>query len=258
GCDQTVSNNATAVINADLVVSTQPTDVNECVGGTNTMSVTVTGGSGTITYQWQQSPDVSSWANSTGTGATTSTYTPSSATPGTTIYRVLVNASNSGCDQTVSNTATAVINADLVVSTQPTDVNECVGGTNTMNVTVTGGSGAITYQWQQSADGSTGWANSTGTGATTATYTPSSATAGTTYYRVLVNAANNGCDQAVSNNATAIIAADIVITTQPTNVNECVGGTNTMTVTVTGGSGAITYQWQQSADGSTGWANSTG
>jgi hypothetical protein len=29
-----------------------------------------------------------------------------------------------------------------------------------------------------------------------------------------------------------------------------------MTVTVTGGSGAITYQWQQSADGSTGWANS--
>jgi hypothetical protein len=42
-----------------------------------------------------------------------------------------------------------------------------------MTVTVTGGSGAITYQWQQSADGSTGWANSTGTGATTATYTPS-------------------------------------------------------------------------------------
>jgi hypothetical protein len=60
------------------------------------------------------------------------------------------------------------------------------------------------YQWQQSADGSTGWANSTGTGATTATYTPSSAVPGTTYYRVLVNAANNGCDQAVSNNAVAV------------------------------------------------------
>jgi hypothetical protein len=38
-----------------------------------------------------------------------------------------------------------------------------------------------------------------GTGATTATYTPSSAVPGTTYYRVLVNAANSGCDQAVSN-----------------------------------------------------------
>jgi hypothetical protein len=58
-------------------------------------------------------------------------------------------------------------------------------------------------------------ANSTGTGATTATYTPSSATPGTTYYRVLVNAANNGCDQAVSNNAVAIIIADLVVSTQP-------------------------------------------
>jgi hypothetical protein len=81
--------------------------------------------------------------------------------------------------------------------------------------------------------------------ATTATYAPSSATPGTTYYRVLVNAANSGCDQAVSNNAVAVITADLVITTQPTDVNECIGGTNTMTVTVTGGSGTITYQWQQ-------------
>jgi hypothetical protein len=89
-----------------------------------------------------------------------------------------------------------------------------------------------------------GWTTSVGTGATTATYTPSSAVPGTTYYRVLANAANNGCDQSVSNNAVAVIAADLVITTQPSNVNECVGGTNTMTITITGGSGAITYQWQ--------------
>jgi hypothetical protein len=62
-----------------------------------------------------------------------------------------------------------------VISTQPSDVNECVGGTNTMTVTVTGGSGAITINGSKVADGSTGWANSTGSGATTATYTPSSA-----------------------------------------------------------------------------------
>src|SRR6478752_7443090 len=115
-----------------------------------------------------------------------------------------------------------------------------------MTVTVTGGSGTITYQWQQSTDGSTGWTNSTGTGATTATYTPSSAVAGTTYYRVLVNAANNGCDQAVSNNAVVVITVDLVVTTQPSDVNECVGGTDQITVMVSGGSGTITYQWQQS------------
>ena len=60
-----------------------------------------------------------------------------------------------------------------------------------MTVVVSGGSGTVNYQWQSSADGINGWANATGTGATTATYTPSSASAGTTYYRVLVNASNN-------------------------------------------------------------------
>jgi hypothetical protein len=58
------------------------------------------------------------------------------------------------------------------VTLQPTDVNECIGGTNTMTVVVSGGSGTISYQWQSSADGSTGWANALGTGSTTATYTP--------------------------------------------------------------------------------------
>src|SRR4029079_4899901 len=238
GCDQAVSNNAIAVITPDLVVTSQPSNVNECIGGTNTMSVVVSGGSGTISYQWQSSADgISGWANATGGGSTTSTYTPSSAVAGTTYYRVLVNAANNGCDQAVSNNAVAVISADLVGTSQPSNVNECIGGTNTMSVVVSGGSGTISYQWQSSADGSTGWANATGGGATTSTYTPSSAVAGTTYYRVLVNEANNGCDQAVSNNAVAVISADLVVTSQPSNVNECIGGTNTMSVVVSGGSG---------------------
>jgi hypothetical protein len=74
-----------------------------------------------------------------------------------------------------------------------------------MTVVVSGGSGTISYQWQSSSDGSTGWANALGTGSTTATFTPPSTVAGTTYYRVLINAANNGCDQAVSNNAVSVI-----------------------------------------------------
>ena len=259
GCDQAVSNNSATIIAPDIIVTTQPGDVNECIGGTNTMSVVVSGGSGTISYQWQASADgIGGWADATGTGSTTATYTPSSAVAGTTYYRVLVNASNNGCDQAVSANAIANIIQDVAVTTQPTDVNECIGGTNTMTVQVNGGSGTISYQWQSSSDGINGWANATGAGSTTATYTPSSASAGTTYYRVLVNAANNGCDQAVSNNATAIIAQDLLITTQPQDVNECIGGTNTTSVTVSGGSGAISYQWQSSPDGINGWTNATG
>ncbi|HJW30890.1 MAG TPA: hypothetical protein VJ508_16765, partial [Saprospiraceae bacterium] len=259
GCDQAVSNNAIAIIAPDIVITIQPTNVNECVGGTDQMTVSITGGSGTILYQWQSSPDgVGSWANATGTGSTSSIFTPPSSVAGTTYYRVLVNASNSGCDQAISNTATAIISPDLTVTTQPSNVNECGGGTNTMTVIVSGGSGTVTYQWQQSANAGGPFVNSTGTGAATATYTPDSSVPGTTYYRVLVNASNNGCDQAVSNTATAIISPDLTVTTQPTNVNECVGGTNTMTVVVSGGSGAITYQWQQSANAGGPFVNSTG
>lgn len=259
GCDQAVSSNAVAVISPDLLITSQPSDINECVGGANTMSVTVTGGSGTITYQWQLSPDgINSWANASGTGSTTATFTPPSSVAGTYYYRVLVNASNSGCGQAQSNVAVAIIAPDIVIATQPSNVNECVGGTNTMSVSITGGSGTILYQWQSSANGSTGWANATGPGALTATYTPSSSSPGTTYYRVLVGATNSGCDQVISNNAIAIIAADLVVTTQPTDVNECVGGINTMTVVVTGGSGTIIYQWQQSTNAGGPWSNSTG
>ena len=259
GCDQTVSIAASATITPDLTVTAQPIPITECVGGTATMSTTVSGGAGTIGYQWQTSPTgTSSWNNASGTGSTTNTYTPPSSVVGTTWYRVLVTASGSGCDQIYSDTARVIIIPDLSVSTQPSNIQECIGGTSTMTVVIANGVGTLSYQWQSSADGSSGWANATGTGSTTSTYTPPSTVAGVTYYRVLINATGNGCGQAVSANATATISADISITTQPTGIEECVGGTLTMTVSNTGGSGAISYQWQSSPDGSTGWANGTG
>src|SRR5688572_29852562 len=258
-CQQAVSSIVTAVIIPDIVISAQPTNVHECVGGTDQMTVSITGGSGTITYQWQSSADgIGGWANAAGTGSTTNTFTPPSTTAGTTYYRVLVNASGTDCAQSVSTVVTAIIIPDILITAQPTNVNECVGGTDQMTVSITGGSGTITYQWQSSADGIGGWANAAGIGSTTNTFTPPSTTAGTTYYRVLVNASGSDCQQAVSTVVTAIIIPDIVITAQPTNVNECVGGTDQMTVSITGGSGTITYQWQSSADGIGGWANAAG
>jgi hypothetical protein len=127
-----VSNNAVAVITADLVVTTQPTNVNECVGGTNTMTVVVTGGSGTITYQWQQSADGLRWMGKFNRNRCNNSnlHTIKCSTRNN-LLQSLVNAANSGCDQAVSNNAVAVITADSCITTQPTDVNECVGGTNT-------------------------------------------------------------------------------------------------------------------------------
>ena len=248
GCGSIVSDTANAVITPDLLVTAEPTNVNECVGGTDQMSVTVTGGSGTIGYQWQESATGTPASFTDIVGATASTYTPSSAVAGTTYYRVVISAAGNGCGSIVSDTANAVITPDLLVTAEPTNVNECVGGTDQMSVTVTGGSGTIGYQWQESATGTP--ASFTDIiGATASTYTPSSAVAGTTYYRVVISAAGNGCGSIVSDTANAVITPDLLVTVEPTNVNECVGGTDQMSVTVTGGSGTIGYQWQESATG---------
>ena len=248
GCGSIVSDTANAVITPDLLVTVEPTNVNECVGGTDQMSVTVSGGSGTIGYQWQSSTTGTPASFTDIIGATASTYTPSSAVAGTTYYRVVISATGSGCGSIVSDTANAVITPDLLVTAEPTNINECVGGTDQMSVTVSGGSGTIGYQWQSSTTGTP--ASFTDIiGATASTYTPSSAVAGTTYYRVVISAAGNGCGSIVSDTANAVITPDLLVTAEPTNVNECVGGTDQMSVTVSGGSGTIGYQWQSSTTG---------
>ena len=68
---------------------------------------------------------------------------------------------------------------------------------------------------------------------------PSSAAAGTTYYRVMISAAGSGCGSIVSDTSNAVITPDLLVTAEPTNVNECVGGTDQMSVTVSGGSGDV-------------------
>jgi hypothetical protein len=67
-----------------------------------------------------------------------------------------------------------------------------------MSVTVTGGSGASHISGSKALTDQPAGQNSIGSGSNNSYLYPSSATPGTTYYRVLVNAANNGCDQAVS------------------------------------------------------------
>ena len=142
---------------------------------------------------------------------------------------------------------TAIIIPDIVVETQPTNVNECVGGQDQMTVAISGGSGLISYQWQSSTDGNDPWANAVGTGCNNEYIYPTKCN---TWNDILQGTGECNrqqiAQQAVSSVVTAIIIPDIVVETQPTNVNECVGGLDQMTVAISGGSGLISYQWQSS------------
>ncbi len=242
GCEAATSAIATITVIDDLAITAQPQDDEICEGGTATVSVTVSGGAGTITYQWQSSTDGTNFSDIT--GATNATYnTPALTT--TTFYQVIIEASASDCDAVTSAVAEVTVVPDLVITAQPTDDEICEGGTSTLSVAVDNGTGDITYQWQISTDGTN---FSDISGATDATYTTDALSA-TTYYQVVVSASASGCDDVTSAIATVTVTPDIVITADPTDDTICEGGTSSLSVSITGGAGTITYQWQISTDG---------
>ncbi len=251
GCDAITSASSTVVVTPDLSITANLNNITECIGGTNQLTVTTSGGSGSaLTYTWEQSPDNSTWAAAAGSTNATS-YTPSSASAGTMYYRVRVTDASSGCDAITSAVSTVVITPDLSITANLVNITECVGGNTQLSITTTGGSGgALTYTWEQSTDNSTWTGAASATNATT--YTPSAASAGTMYYRVRVSDAASGCDAITSAVSTVVVSPDLSITANLTNITECIGGNTQLSVTTAGGTGgALTYTWEQSTNNST-------
>ena len=130
-------------------------------------------------------------------GATSTSYTPSSVSAGTTYYYCVINASGNGCTTATTNAVAVTIVANPSISMQPTAITECLGGTAALSLTATGGTPSLSYQWYSNASNS----NSGGTsisGATSSSYTPASTVAGTTYYYCIVSASGNGCSATTS------------------------------------------------------------
>lgn len=210
-----------------------------CTGSTATVSIS--GSSGNI--QWQQSANgIDGWANVTGgTGANASAYTTPSLTVNT-YYRAVVSAG--ACGSFNSNVTKVTVNAASNAGTASENQSVCSGDTAT--VSVSGASGAI--QWQQSANGVDGWSDISG--ANLDSYTTPALTS-TTYYRAVLS--SGVCPSATS--------ATITVTVNNATVGTASGGTTicpgeTAALTLSSANGSI--QWQQSADGSTGWANVSG
>ncbi|MBK8372338.1 MAG: hypothetical protein IPL20_13460 [Saprospiraceae bacterium] len=99
-----------------------------CNGGTATLTATVSGGTGTITYIWQSSPDGSTWTNIS--GATSSSYT-TPALSSTTHYRVNVTRSGSNCGSVNSTASVVTVVNDPGISAHPQSASICSGQTKT-------------------------------------------------------------------------------------------------------------------------------
>lgn len=239
-----IMTNAVAVTVNPLSVAGTASVAKTICSGTST-GLTLSGQTGTI--QWQQSANgTNGWTDVIGgIGATTTAYTTATLVANT-YFRAAVTSGE--CATVNSNsiliTVTPVSNAGTVSANQII----CYNTTATVSVSATVG----TIQWQESPNGTTGWANvSTGSGATTVSYTTTALTTAK-YFRA---AATNGICPAVYSDAVMIGISPLPNAgTISANQNVCYNSAST--ISVSGTVGAI--QWQQSPNGISGWANVTG
>ena len=213
-----------------------------------TSSAAATGGTGTVAYQWQSSPDNTTWANIA--GATGDTYAPG-ALPATTYFR---RQASSGPCGAFSNPVTLTVLPALAAGTIAASQTLCAGTTPsplTSQAPASGGTNPISYQWESSGDNATWTAIA---GATGAGYAPGTLAA-TTYFRRRASA-DGACAPAISNVVTITVAPALLAGTVGADQTICAGAAPsplTDTQTASGGPGPLSYQWESSADNAT-WA----
>ena len=247
-CGKDTSNTATIVVNAATAITAQPAITGQTVCqnvAATALSVTATGTG--VTYQWYSNTTNSNSGGTAISGATAASYTPGTANAGTTYYYVVVSGSCAPASVTSSVSGAVVVNPLTTISAQPT-VTQTVCQSTTVSLSVTAtGTGTLTYQWFSNITNST-----TGgifiSGATSATFTPSTTAAGTIYYYVIVT---GSCSTATSTTAAVVVNQTTTISTNPAGATYCQNGTATaLTVNATG-TGTLTYQWYKNATNST-------
>ncbi|WDF80747.1 DUF6443 domain-containing protein [Mucilaginibacter sp. KACC 22773] len=238
------SNSVTVTVYPQLVAGTI-SPATQAINYNTPASLTggaATGGNGTYAYQWQSSPDNTTFTNIS--GATGVSYTSGSLTA-TTYYRRTVTSNGQPLN---SNSVTVTVYPQLVAGTI-SPATQAINYNTPASLTggaATGGNGTYAYQWQSSPDNTT-FTNISG--ATGVSYTSGSLTT-TTYYRRTVT--SNG--QPLNSNSVTVtvypqlVAGTISPATQAINYNtpaSLTGGA------ATGGNGTYAYQWQSSPDNTT-------
>ena len=203
------------------ILNITPANPSICNG--KSVNLTATGGNGT--YSW-----------SPATGLSTTTGASVSANPLTSTVYTVTSTTSGGCP--ITKDVNVVVNDTPVVTTHPSAApqNICLNGpVNTLSVVASAGSGSISsYQWYITTA-----ANNTGGAAipfaTSATYTPSSASIGSIYFYCRITN-SNGCS--TKSDISGVVKISALVTTptatatiQPT----CLTPTGTIVVTAPAG-----------------------
>jgi gliding motility-associated-like protein len=249
GCNEIISNTARIEVVDNIQIDTETvTTQSLCNGGTLNSALTVThsGGTGAINYQWYSNTTNSNTGGTPISGATSINYTPPTYTAsGNFYYYLVITPDGSGCSDVTSNVAEVIVVDDPTVTLQPIVTQTlCQGITpQDLEVTVTGGLGSVyTYQWYSNTTNT----NSGGTlifGATNPIFRPPTANVGTLYYYVEISQPEIDCS-VVSNTSEININPAPSFTTQPVSDTYCFGDIlNPLSVSYTNGVGTPAFQW---------------
>ncbi|MCL9809586.1 choice-of-anchor D domain-containing protein [Flavobacterium luminosum] len=215
---------------------------NYCAGASATALSVAATGAPTLTYQWYSNTVASASGGTLIAGATSATYTPSTASVGTLYYYCEVGSTCMPTPTPAVSNVSGAVNVTAIPSAP----------SGTINITANPSCGAatLTYSapsaniyWQTSATGTVT------TNPTTSSYI-SSATAGS--YTIYVRELSGTC-WSPATSVTFTVAAPVAITGQATNQATTVGNTATFSVTASNAAG---YQWQVNTG--SGWANIAG
>ncbi|TAG99715.1 MAG: hypothetical protein EAZ17_07200, partial [Sphingobacteriales bacterium] len=246
-------------INPATNITTQVVNAAACLGGSTTFTVGATG-TGTLTYQWQESSTGgASWTvlanGGVYSGVTSTVLTLTGVTAGMNNYRYRCMVTSPLCTPAASTAAGVLsIGNAVIINTQPANAITCEFGAVNYTVATTN---ANAYLWQESTDGGATWIslsnNSTYSNVTTATLTVSGITASmnNNRYRCI---ASGICPGISSGGALLTVNTAPFINTQPPAAVAVCNGQGT-SVTVAASGTALTYQWQLSTDGGVTYTN---
>ncbi|WP_348706496.1 PKD-like domain-containing protein, partial [Tenacibaculum sp. 190524A02b] len=244
GCDTVISNESTLVVNSQPTITRQPVDSQTLCKDAipYDLEVIPSGGANGLTYQWEESATKGTGFTAI-VGATNASYTPQTATRGTTYYRVVISDAGNGCNSITSEEAEVTINRDPRIQTQPlTSQSICLNSTpSNLTVIANGGVIGLMYQWEESSTSGTGFTAIVG--ATSSSYTPPTNNEGTMYYRVVISDVGDGCDTKISDESEVIVNSD---PTAEAGVAPGVLDCDTLTLTLDGTGSTTTdvnYLW---------------
>ncbi|MVN75014.1 T9SS type B sorting domain-containing protein [Hymenobacter sp. HMF4947] len=238
-CDPAFSNAVTITVAPALAAGTIAADQTVCAGvapAPLTSTASASGGTGTFTYQWEASPDNSTWT-AVG-GANGADYAPGTLAT-TTYFRRRVTSGPCG---PVYSAAVAVrVLPPLTAGSIAADQDVCAGATPTPLTSTSeagGGTGTYTYQWESSTNNAS-W--TVIAGATSLTFAPGALTV-TTYFRR--RATSGTCAAPVSNVVTVrvvpLVTPTISLATPPV---QCAGTALTFTAVVANVGATPTFRW---------------